>query len=217
MIRKFADNKVRRPMTLVEGTMAPWRKRIARLAAKSTSPLLALFASIWTSAARAADLPPSAVTSSPSGVTGCEAAFQSLQLEYDKLRMDALIKEMGIRLSIFQDQRIVNFAILVSVTIIVLFGAAFAIQMLRSSVLLGKGQPVSDLEITLQRVRLSSFQTASLVGLLLFAMTLTFFYLYMKIITSVHELAVTGVAESAAGVGPPPSGYAPPKISPTNP
>jgi hypothetical protein len=146
--------------------------------------------------AHAAELPTSAA------VPACEDARAALELDFNTKQSDYFFKAAQLRLAVFQDQRVLNYAILFSVTVIVLAGAAFAIQMLRSSVMLGKGQPVSDLELSLQKVRLTSFQTASLTGLLLFGMTLVFFYLYMQTVMTIHEVAASNTPAGSGVLAP---------------
>jgi hypothetical protein len=97
----------------------------------------------------------------------------------------------------FDQQRYTGWVILTLVAFMSAAGFSFSLFLiLRASSSSGK-QPVSDLEVTLQKIRLTSIQTASLVGLIVYLSSLAFLYLYMR---TAYDISEVTVAPPIAGV-----------------
>jgi hypothetical protein len=129
--------------------------------------------------------------------------YQQLQLTYQRERLKEIEKEVDLRLKVFDQQRYTGWTILVLVALMSAGGFAFSIFLILKSSNVHSTQ-ASDLEVTLQRIKLSSIQSASLVGLVVYLSSLTFLYLYMLQMYKVSEIPTESASPTIYSVGPVP-------------
>jgi hypothetical protein len=154
--------------------------------------LIAIGILLWPLISRAEELAPKG-----------QIEYQELQLTYQRERLKEIEKEVELRLKVFDQQRYTGWTILVLVTIMSAGGFAFSIFLILKSSNV-PGTQASDLEVTLQRIKLSSIQSASLVGLVVYLSSLTFLYLYMLQMYKESEIPTTFAAPTTYSVGPTP-------------
>jgi hypothetical protein len=131
----------------------------------------------------------------PSFQGTCRIADMAVQLEYQKSYLEytksvqtSLLAEGVIRQKAFEQQQYAGWVVLILVALMTFGGFAFSLTLILKAASLPGNQPVSDLEVTLQRIKLSSIQTASLVGLVVYLSSLGFLYLYMRQISGIAEV-----------------------------
>jgi hypothetical protein len=129
--------------------------------------------------------------------------YQQLQLTYQRERLKEIEKEVELRLKVFDQQRYTGWTILVLVALMSAGGFAFSIFLILKSSNVPSAQ-ASDLEVTLQRIKLSSIQSASLVGLIVYLSSLTFLYLYMLQMYKVSEIPTDSASPTVYSAGPMP-------------
>jgi hypothetical protein len=114
-----------------------------------------------------------------------------MQASYRRELTKMMLGEEELRMKAFEQSRYMAWVILTLVSIITAVGFAFSLFLILKASSQRGHQPVSDLEVTLQKIRLTSIQTASLVGLTVYLSSLTFLYLYMQMAMSISETSMT--------------------------
>ena len=103
-----------------------------------------------------------------------------VEAEYQREKAKYYVALQELNIKVFDQKRYTGWVILILVTIITAGGFAFSLFLILKASQQRGHQPVSDLEVTLQKIRLTSIQTASLVGLTVYLASLGFLYLYMQ-------------------------------------
>ena len=101
-----------------------------------------------------------------------QEAINRQRVEMSKKYYDAVFEDFVLRREAFTQQRYVGWIILGIVSLISVGGFLFSLFLILKASSVPAGDRVSDLEITLQRIKLSSIQTASLVGLVVYLSSL---------------------------------------------
>jgi hypothetical protein len=104
-------------------------------------------------------------------------AKHDMELEYQRERMKVIFAEADLRMKAFDQGRYTNWVILTLVSVITAGGFGFSLFLILKASSREGDQPVSDLEVTLQKIRLTSIQTASMVGLTVYLSSLAFLFL----------------------------------------
>jgi hypothetical protein len=180
---------------MIEPTAAPLRAMMT-LASKIQYLYLLLALNLWPNVSSAQVIPPAWQPTEQSQV------YDKLYLNYWKEASDSIIAEQKLREKAFEQQQYVGWTILILVTLMTAGGFAFSLALILRATSLSGSQPVSDLEVTLQRIKLSSIQTASLVGLVVYLSSLGFLYLYMLRVSDISAVVEKHAGSAAQQTAP---------------
>jgi hypothetical protein len=172
---------------MTEPNNAP-QHAVANLLSKIQYLCCLMILTLWPHVVSAQVVPPEFPRNMSDADMAVQLEYQKSYLEYTKSVQTSLLAEGVIRQKAFEQQQYAGWVVLILVALMTFGGFAFSLTLILKAASLPGNQPVSDLEVTLQRIKLSSIQTASLVGLVVYLSSLGFLYLYMRQISGIAEV-----------------------------